>query len=222
MCRQRVECGLDLGIGAPSLADPIGGYQLAQETEHWHIIEFSADAARQAEAEAKVAKATAEVEQIKVETQAKIAETQIKIRDANNAPTQSARNGGNGQQPVVVATEPGSVQIGMRPEEFAMLADGLSRKSEGLAQGLAVLGQSIEAGNLQMAQAVAVQMSHAIELQGAQMAQAVEQLGEGGKAMIDAKSKRRRYSCPLRRAGSTLLQSWQFGCRGLSRPPDNS
>ena len=67
-----------------------------------------------------------------------------------------------------------------------MLADGLSRQSEGLAQGLAALGQSIEAGNLQMAQAVAVQMSHAIELQGAQMAAAVEQLGEGGKAMIDA------------------------------------
>ena len=37
-----------------------------------------------------------------------------------------------------------------------------------------------------MAQAVAVQMSHAIEMQGQQMAMAVEQLGEGGKAMIDA------------------------------------
>ena len=134
------------------------------------------------DAQLKLAKSQAEIDQIKVETQAKVAETRLKIRDANSP----ARTNGATQQPVVIATQPDSVQIGMKPEEFAMLADGISRQSDGLAQGLAALGQSIEAGNLQMAQAVAVQMSHAIEMQGQQMAMAVEQLGEGGKAMIDA------------------------------------
>jgi hypothetical protein len=136
-------------------------------------------------AEAEVMKTQAEVEQTKVETQ-------LKVMQANGkAPAQS--NGASSQQPVIVASTPGSVQMGLGAEEIYLLVESLGHQGQGqtqaLAQGLAQLAQAISQGNAQTAQTIAQTLSEALAQQGGLMGQAVAQLSEGSNAVVEAVEK---------------------------------
>jgi hypothetical protein len=154
--------------------------QQAQTNQLTTQIELKGAELKLQKAEAEVMKTQAEVEQTKVETQ-------LKVMQANG---KAPAHGSSSQQPVIVASTPGSVQMGLGAEEIYLLVESLGRQGQGqtqvIAQGLTQLAQAIGQGNQATAQTIAQSLSEALAQQGGLMGQAVAQIGQGNQEVLDA------------------------------------